>query len=350
MKKSLNITNLVFAVTCLILIITYIYQLTAYNNMNKKYKATMDDGKDYTISDSKYMVEGNASVYPRKLNEFMEKYDGEFESIDIGRRLFKFINSDLNVLYNEYKDKDDDAIKVAYGQNENDINSIKVVDQENALALFKQVKRIKDVKNDIKFKQSGFDIETMETNNLYAKCVLNIDYESNSRVSVVLRVPYNKNEEIEFENYSELEKIYKTYSGPITKDELEKVVDLYRDQAIKQFCEKFKRKSVNDVKSFYRNNTEFMNTFQVYSADDLFYISDQCLNYKFESSTKITYYTVEQAEGKNDLYSVYDIKYRNTDSDVTGTFKLYLAKKSNIDPVFKVSAETIELNTSEKGE
>ena len=104
MKKSINITNLIFVVACLILVVTYIVQLTSYNNMQKRLKTTMDDNKDYTITNLKAVVEGNAAVYSRGLKEFMEKYDGDYESEDIGKRLFKFINEDLNVLYNEYKE------------------------------------------------------------------------------------------------------------------------------------------------------------------------------------------------------------------------------------------------------
>ena len=145
--KKINKINLLFIIICLVLIISYIVQLTAYKKTEKRLKEVVDDGKEYAISDKKFQVEGNASIYPRNLNKFMEKYKGDYESKDIGQRMFKFINEDINVIYNEYKDKDENAIKEAYGQNKKEISDLEIESVEDIIGLNKQISILKKVNN-----------------------------------------------------------------------------------------------------------------------------------------------------------------------------------------------------------
>ena len=336
--KKLNKINLIFIIACIVLIVTYIVQLTAYKKASKRYTEVIEDGKEYTISDAKYQVEGKAAVYPRNIREFMEKYKGNYEYSDIGVRLFKFINEDVNEIYKATNNKNEEEIKKEYDQNTS-ISEMNIESADDFVKLCKQINILKEAEKNNKFKESEFDIDTLASNNYYTKCVLNIYYDKNCRIAIRLDVPNSKDNPIKIENYNELSKIFDSYAGPVTEKMVEDTIDSYRKYGYKQLNEQFNRSSIRDIKAFYNKNKEFINSYKVYSEDDLVALSYEINAFEYHSSTVITYYTVEKATDDNKAYDVYNIKFRNSDSDGTGTFKFYLAKTTNVDPVLKVGAE-----------
>lgn len=333
MKKNKNILAII---VILILIIVYIVQLVMYNNGIKKANQKMDDGKEYALTDQKAIVEGTAAIYPRNTQELIEKSGDSISYKQIGYRVFKLVNEDFNYLYKYGTDKDEDAIRTKIGQNEEDINSLNIASTNDIIGIYNQIKRIKST-NSSKFVKSEFDLDTYSQTNTQCKCLLKLYYEKNNCLYIKLDIPYNEGNEIVLENYNPLDVIFDKYTGPVKEEEVTKLIDKYRDAVFKFFNGKLERKSVGEIKSFYDNNKELVNGYYIYSADDLLKASLVFGSFSMSSTTKITYYDIEESDVKDDNYKIYNVILHNTDTESTAKLAICLATKNNISPAMKIT-------------
>lgn len=325
-------------IVIIILIIIYIIQLIAYKKMIKKFNKTMDDGKEYSLSNKASIVEDNsAAIYPRNIKDFMTAYGGENSNLYIGQRIFKFINEDVNYIYNYCKDKDEETVRYNIGQNNENINDIKISSPDDIINLNKQISLLKSVNMNNTFNKCSFELETIAKNNTYCRCVLNLEYDYNTRILIKLNIPYVKEEPIIIENYDPIDKIYENYNGPVKKEEINSLLDEYKDFAFYYFNQKFSEQSVGFTKSFYDLNEEFVQKYKIYSRDDLDSASMGFRGFSMTAGTKITYIDVEKSDVQDKNYEVWNFTFHNSENEGVGEFRFYLAKQSNISPTFKVS-------------
>lgn len=148
------------------------------------------------------MKEDTEVIVPKWYNHHAKMYDGQVDSKDIYKAIYKLVNITIPEIYNKTNNMDDKQIEEYYYANEEKINNEYLIEnKEQFINISKNLKN--NYKSGTKYESAEFNMIDYKEEGNYAKTELIIYY--NDSISIKLKIntiieKNDKEKEISFES------------------------------------------------------------------------------------------------------------------------------------------------------
>lgn len=286
---------------------------------------------NYEVSRNNYMI------YPKNIQEiFTNNRVGIITETDFAKTLFNFVYDDIEKIYEETKNLNDDEILKYYKINQIDIEKYHIFDEQDFYSISKEINNIKANNQNAIYSSCEIDVSSKkETDeNMTFNILINFDNEKSINMQVYLSKTVHK---IAFEKEFSLEEMFKKYSGEIDEASFRKFIYTFENTNIQKINDLAKQKSFNDILKQYDEQKELINSFGIYDANDYLEIANQIIKVRWSRGASIKNYTVDEASLQNNgKYTSFNVTINYTTSD-TITVKIGIANKVDQEPQFIVA-------------
>lgn len=328
MKKIL-IAIIVF-LTILIIIQNIYYNNEKNNNISPNIVSQLGENQvePKKVEESLYIV-GMLKLY--------EDYSPKMDISTLQHKLYELVFENIPQIYNEIKDKTDEEIKNYYSLEKEKINLMNITNEEDFYIIAKQIKNILD--DDVSLERSEFDESISYENNIINfKIILIYDNEKEMKINVKMS---EITDMIQFSNATELDEIFRIYTGNVTKLETLKKIETFIS-SIKDLRLDSTLKTENERRQYFDLNKEKLESIGITSQDDYVKIAIQINAMRWrEEDLQFKSYKVNTVNITNeeDYTSFEMIIYYNYDSSLD--LKVSLSNQTSITPNIKISSYNI---------
>ena len=138
----------------------------------------------------------------------------------------------------------------------------------------------------------------------------------------------------------EYSNIYKDYNGSVSNEDISVFMDDFINNSVAQIKNTTSGLSYNQIRKYYSDNTTFVNSMGIYSAENFLNLSNQIVGMRWSKGIQYINYVIND-KNESDEYLIYDITLEYTQEANIKIF-LCIAKDSNTNPKIKIETTGVE--------
>ena len=254
-------------------------------------------------------------LIPQNFNKMIEQYSGSVEVKTIGQDIYRFINDAIPEIYNNTKGMTETSLGRYYTDNIVKLNKYNIYSEQDFIKIAKKINRINPNENKVLITE--IDLSTCENNDDYFQFVLRC-YFQNIKCEFIVNL-YNKEDKIEFKEYTPLDTFYDNYNGSIRKEEIMYMLDDLRDFNIYNIhTYTLNTLSDNAILQYYDLHTSEMNKIGIMRKEDYLEIAVYFIQLIWRDFTGIYYYDIDNSSIKEEegYLTATVVFHPNTERDI----------------------------------
>ena len=276
-------------------------------------------------------------LYPENIDKAFEGYNGNVSIYKLEVVLYNLVIDNSYRIYLDTKDLNEDKIKAYYYNNFDKYKDLNIKSGDAFVSIVTDFNSAFEKPNK-DYSHSFVDVTTIKDVDTAREYVIVIVTKGGAYIKIKVTMS-NTSSEFLFESYKEVEKIFETYKGPVTQEEVVKKIDNFTQEEAQSVFNDTHRKTNNEVMQLYDTDTANLNAMGIYSKEDLLAIARQTIYVRWDYKPE-TFMRYELGSGtlvENGAYTKYLLRLIYSDGGEI-TLELSLANNANATQKMKLSA------------